>query len=162
MFAEGCGCGAGPAWPSRGRPTTWPGGARGLGRKGSGGGPVLGDRRWAVGRWAKGRTQNRGRCLWGKVPSLAKVAAQRLPLRLLALFSSSAPEMVLAFLGVYSCFVGAGYPPPLQTIFFSCYTFFPPDNGGTRILDLFSLWYFRGRGCDARQLGDIPILQIGN
>lgn len=68
-----------------------PGGARELGRKGSGGGRVLGDRpwRWAVGRWAKRRTQNRGRFLWGKVPSLAKVAAQRRPLRLLALFSSS-------------------------------------------------------------------------
>lgn len=64
--------------------------------------------------------------MWGKVPSLAKVAAQRLPLRLLALFSSSAPEMVLAFLGVYSCFVGAGYPPPLQTIFFFLLHFFSP------------------------------------
>lgn len=32
---------------------------------------------------------NREHCLWGKVPSLAKVAAQRRPLRLLALFSSS-------------------------------------------------------------------------
>lgn len=61
------------------------------GRKGSGSGRVLGDRpwRWAVGRWAKHRTQNRGRCLWGKVPSLAKVATQRRPLRLLAQFSAS-------------------------------------------------------------------------
>lgn len=44
----------------------------------------------------------------GKVPSLAKVAAQRRPLRLLALpVLIIAPEMVLAFLGVYWCFVGA-------------------------------------------------------
>ncbi|MEJ1278421.1 hypothetical protein NN561_009343 [Cricetulus griseus] len=99
VFAEGCGCGAGPAWPNRGRPPTWLGGARGLGRKGSGGGPVLGNRAWrrAVGWWAKRGTSGWRALFVGKVPSLAKVAAQRRPLRLPALFSSSRPRWCWLF-----------------------------------------------------------------
>lgn len=91
VFAEGCGRGAGQAWPNRGRPPTCLGGARGLGRKGSGGGPVLGDRAWrrAAGRWAK-RGTSRWRALFVvQVPSPARVAAQRRFLTLPALFSSS-------------------------------------------------------------------------
>lgn len=51
VFAEGCGRGAGPAWLSRGRPPTRLRGPRRLGRQGSGGTLVLGDRAWS---WAVG------------------------------------------------------------------------------------------------------------
>lgn len=146
VFAEGCGCRAGPAWLSRGRPTTWPRGARQLGRKGNGSGRVFGDRpwRWSVGGRSAG-PQNRGRCLWGKVPSLAKVAAQKRPLRLLALFSSSLLRWCwLAWVCIRALWALAN-PPPLQTIFFfSCFTSFSIMVG----LEfwIFSLWFFFVQG----------------
>lgn len=157
VFAEGCGCGAGTAWLSRGRPTTRPGGARGLGQKGSGGGRVLGDRPW---RWAVGEApDSEPRALFvGESSQPCQGGRSKASLEAAGSVLIIAPEIVLAFLGVHSCFVGASYTPPLQTFlfflfFFSLLHFFFSDNGGTRILDLFSQWYFHGRGCDARQLG---------
>lgn len=91
VFAEGCGWGAGPAWLSQGRPTTWPGGAR---------------RAWAEGQWrspsAWGQALALGSRAVGEAPDLRMEGAvcgessqscqggrSKGPLRLLALFSSS-------------------------------------------------------------------------
>lgn len=89
--------------------------------------------------------QNRGRCLWGKVPSLAKVAAQRRPLRLLALFSSSLLRWCwLSWVCIRALWALANPLPSRPFFFFLLHFFF--DNGRIRILDLFSLWYFSWQG----------------
>lgn len=59
-----------------------------------------------IGRGVQRRTSERRALFVGKVPSPTKVAAQRCPLRLAGPVLIIAPQMVLALLGVYSCFVG--------------------------------------------------------
>lgn len=166
MFAEGCGCGAGTAWLSRGRPTTRPGGARGLGQKGSGGGRVLGDRPW---RWAVGEApDSEPRALFvGESSQPCQGGRSKASLEAAGSVLIIAPEIVLAFLGVHSCFVGASYTPPLQTFlfflfFFPCFTFFFPIMVGLEFW-IFSLsGIFMAGDVMQGSWGDIPILQIGN
>lgn len=111
VFAEGSACRAGPAWPSRGRPPTWPAGAQGAGLKGSGGGRA-GPGAGQLGSWAVGEAPDlgaEGAVSGGSSQSWEKVAG---PLPVIF------PKKVLSGLS-NSGFVGASFPFPTA--------FFPPS-----------------------------------
>lgn len=157
VFAEGCGCGAGPAWLSQGRPTTWPGGA---------------PRAWAEGQWrwpsAWGQALALGSRAVGEAPDLRMEGAvcgessqscqggrSKGPLRLLALFSSSLLRWCWLFWVCIGALWALANPLPSRPFFFFLASLLF-NNGGTRILDLFSGGIFVAGGVMQGSLGTFP------